>query len=500
MLLLALLDLSKAYDTVSRPLLLHKLKNLGVHSNMLQFLKHFLGERQATVRYRTATSNMHSFQNGVPQGSPLSPLLFNIYTAQALSDSGENVAAYADDLAVWTTAPTVAAAQRKLARLLAPVHSWASTHRMIFSSKKCKVLTITRKHVRRKPSVRFGPHKLVAVQEAKYLGIILDRQLTFHAHITDLAQRAKLTLNIIRKHSHTVRGCPQEVAIRMYTSILRPMLEYGSIVWGDASYTSLKLLDSIQHQALCRALAVNVKSHRSDVCVESHTPPLEVRRQIELLRYWRTIHTHTRPVTDFLDNFPEHDTLHRGTRKSYLQRFRILIHKLHITLADAHKLKKSDLNRHTNTLWHEAWCVTRLSNNDDRYKAYNLLHHAITFSLPAHYTSTPRATLSAWHMLRLSSAPLNDFLFSIKCSESSYCSCGRQAESVEHYLLHCTNYTTQRQSMFESIKHYFESDHLHERISSTMLLGNPLLMCDEWIDSIFLAVTRFIQDTKRFLS
>ena len=428
--------------------------------------------------------------------APLSPLLFNIYTAQALSRSGENVAAYADDLAVWVTASSLSSAQQKLTQLLAPVYDWATNHRMVFSGKKCKVLTITRKRNVDDPVVPFGPTNLVAVSEAKYLGVILDRALTFQPHVNSLVKRTAFALNTIRKHSHTIRGCHQTVAIRMYTTILRPVIEYGSIIWGDASGTTLNKLDSIQHQALTRALAVNSKSHRSDVCVESNTAPLEVRRQIELLRYWRTIHKHTRPITHLLDNFPQPDALTQNRRKSFLVRLQRLLQVLHISPADAAKLTKADLHWHRDTLWHNSWRRTRLRENDDRYKAYNLLHQSIHFTLPRHYNTTPRATLAVWHMLRLSSAPLCDFLSFIRCSPTKFCSCNRQAETVDHFLLHCRKYKALREQMLQNIKQYFEGD--CQRVTSAALLGNPYLLCDESTDAIFLAVTQFIHDTKRF--
>ena len=102
-LVVAFLDISKAYDCVKRPLLLKKLRELGIRGKALGYLKAFLGKRYSWVTFKSADSKVTEFKYGVPQGSLISPFLFNVYCAAALEGCGQGRGLQADDMCVWRT-------------------------------------------------------------------------------------------------------------------------------------------------------------------------------------------------------------------------------------------------------------------------------------------------------------------------------------------------------------------------------------------------------------
>ena len=126
----AFLDLSKAYDCVDRSKLLQKLRDLGVCGQMRKYLESFLGRRFSCVTYRNATSKMLEFTHGVPQGSPISPFLFNVYCAEALSQCGEGRGMQADDTCVWRSHKSEKEACKLLTEDLASVHKFGKAHNM----------------------------------------------------------------------------------------------------------------------------------------------------------------------------------------------------------------------------------------------------------------------------------------------------------------------------------------------------------------------------------
>ena len=117
----AFLDASKAYDRVHRAGLVKKLIDLGVRGHMLRWIGDFISERFGRVRCNEARSRYTEYRYGLPQGSCLSPVLFNVFFRDIFetlaSDPEVRVAVYADDICVTAIGITVEAAVHKLSRV-----------------------------------------------------------------------------------------------------------------------------------------------------------------------------------------------------------------------------------------------------------------------------------------------------------------------------------------------------------------------------------------------
>ena len=98
--ILIMLDLSAAFDTVDHGLLLHDLKSIGIKGNALKWFESYLSNRYITVVISNEKSEMRRLNMGVPQGSVLGPILFNIYTTELsriLEKHNVEFKLYADD-------------------------------------------------------------------------------------------------------------------------------------------------------------------------------------------------------------------------------------------------------------------------------------------------------------------------------------------------------------------------------------------------------------------
>merc|ERR1711991_959321 len=95
------LDIKKAYDCVNRTILLNIINKLGIRGNIFNYLRNFLGDRFNRVRFKEEYSDFMEFKNGMPIGSPLSPILFNLYLADIEEYISEGISQFADDLVVW---------------------------------------------------------------------------------------------------------------------------------------------------------------------------------------------------------------------------------------------------------------------------------------------------------------------------------------------------------------------------------------------------------------
>ena len=487
-LVVAFLDISKAYDCVSRPLLLTKLRKLGVRGKAMGYLEAFLGKRYSWVSYKNADSEITEFKYGVPQGSPISPFLFNVNCAAALEGCGHGRGLQADDMCVWRAHKQEAVACKELTDDLRTVHEWGVKHNMKFSRKKCKVLRITTKQARKLdkyPIVLFGGQVLKVVDSHKYLGVVIDKKLTWRKHMKATAERAEKSLRLILRLCDTKRGVSQRLLILLYESCVRPILEYASEVWGDVSKTNAQKLTTVQHHALKASLGVNRRSHTADVCVEAQVPPLEPRRQVQALKFWKKLHLHSRPLTTFLTTLPEKHRLQSKQRRSFLERVTQLQGELKFSQEEITAVKKDQYKNCERNLWklHRQ----QQGRGDERSAHYTLLQPKIDLERPSEYSKSKRETVAKWHGLRLGTLPLNKFLHSIARHPDGKCDCGTEEETVEHFLLRCPTHNDARKRLMREVKKSYNTQ------------AQPTLVRLLNTDSrSFKAVSAFLEEVRRF--
>jgi len=144
--LLGLLDMSAAFDCVDHSMLLQRLeRNFGISGLALQWLTSFLTDRTQQVTYNGTLSKLQRLLYGVPQGSVLGPLLFNLYTADLctiVESHGHRLHQYADDCQVYVSVPVTDAAADidRFSRCVADVSTWLSSSRLRLNPAKTVVI------------------------------------------------------------------------------------------------------------------------------------------------------------------------------------------------------------------------------------------------------------------------------------------------------------------------------------------------------------------------
>ena len=92
--------------------------------------------------------------------------------------------------------------------------------------------------------------KIEVVSKFKFLGVIFDKKLSFLPHITTLKKKTKKALNLLKVVAHSEWGADCKVLLRLYRPSIRSKLDYGSIVYGSARKSYLKILDSIHNECM----------------------------------------------------------------------------------------------------------------------------------------------------------------------------------------------------------------------------------------------------------
>ena len=247
------LDAEAAFDRCWHSGIRFKLKkNLNLPDRIIRLLSSFLTDRTLKVLYEGCYSQSVTLNAGTPQGSPLSPLIYIIFVNDYPDEiqNMSSVSQFADDTALWTSAYTESFAIHKLQKSLNLLEAWCRKWRVKLNGDKSKLLLIAR--TREKNSENHALHLFNDIirpaQSAKFLGIEIDRLLSFKNHIDSICKRANTRLNVLKVLSRS--GTDAATLMRLYTIYIRPIIEYGSIAFLAAPKSQISRLESIENDAI----------------------------------------------------------------------------------------------------------------------------------------------------------------------------------------------------------------------------------------------------------
>ena len=251
---MALLDLSKAYDRVWRQKLLLNLYQRGVSQTLLKWLEAFLHNRTARVNYNNSFSTLHTLKQGLPQGSVLAPLLFLFYIdtlAQRLPDNTIN-SLFADDVTITGSGSSLQQAQRNCQRAVDVVVEWCREYKMILSDKSVSsFFTTSGNEASWRPTIHAGDLTLKYDPTPRLLGVILDRQLTFGPHVKSVKEKLNSKCRILAAVSNTSWGWRKSSLLKVYNTHIRSILDYAAPAWQPwLSETNKRELEVLQNKAL----------------------------------------------------------------------------------------------------------------------------------------------------------------------------------------------------------------------------------------------------------
>ncbi|PJE77995.1 hypothetical protein CI610_03074 [invertebrate metagenome] len=286
------LDLEKAYDLIWHDGLLVSLKNHGITGNIFKFVSSFLKNRKIQVRIHDTLSDQYELENGVAQGSVISPTLFNIYI-NTLSQTLHNktkLAQFADDGCIWSTGKNIRYLTKHIQTTLTAINEWAN--KWGFKPSKQKTIAMYFSKSKKLPELYLGQTKLKFEKQVRYLGMIIDHKLTWSKHIQYVKETCQKAINTMRYISGCKFGANKTTQLMLYKALVRSRLDYGCQVYNTASDTVLKHLDVIQHSALRVALRAIKNTNTNSLLAEAGEPPLTLRRENLTLKYWARTQSH----------------------------------------------------------------------------------------------------------------------------------------------------------------------------------------------------------------
>lgn len=283
----AFLDISSAYDNVLVLVLRDKLFKLGVPIILINFIINLLSERFISILLDDNNQITRTVWRGLPQGSVLSPLLYNIYTYDLeLSLNGSvSVLQYADDLLLYSTNSSIEQASNSLTSSLGLLKTWLDSNGLELSVSKSAVVLFTRKRLPPPINVKFDSHVIPVKNQTKFLGVVLDSKLSGLAHCDYIVSKCEKNINILRCVSGVWWGAHPTSMKLLYNALIRSILDYGTFLLEPGSAAGFKKLNSVQSKALRIICGAMKSSPINALQVECVDPPLYLRRQFLSDRY-----------------------------------------------------------------------------------------------------------------------------------------------------------------------------------------------------------------------
>lgn len=247
------LDITQAFDRIWHQGLIYKLKINGTPNYLIKLIQSFISNRTFSVSVDNHQSNPYTIQAGLPQGSPLSPLLFNLYTADLPTSKKINTAQFADDTALFISDTTLTDIRNKMQQHLNLIENWSNTWKIKLNPSKSiakifslRTITTPAPLIINNNPIPWSPQN----KTVKYLGLHLDTRLNWKSHIENKIRQIKIKLLQLKPLINRNSIISLDNSMTLYKSIIRPTLLYACPIWTNASDTNINKFQIIQNKFL----------------------------------------------------------------------------------------------------------------------------------------------------------------------------------------------------------------------------------------------------------
>ena len=241
------LDLKKAFDTVNYEILLRKLYKYGVRGKVLDLIQSFLTGRYQYTKLNGYKSSNKLVSCGVPQGSTLGPLLFIIYINDFHLCTELTLNLFADDSYLSLTDLTANSLETRVNNELKKVDEWLRYNKLSLNVDKSSFMIFTRKTVDYNFEIKIGSKYLKKTSQAKYLGVLIDENLSWKPHIKKIESKIASACWMLSKIKSYIN---EDILRNIYFGLVYPHLFYCISCWGAVSSSTTNKLFLLQKRAI----------------------------------------------------------------------------------------------------------------------------------------------------------------------------------------------------------------------------------------------------------
>lgn len=261
--LCAFMDIQGAFDNTSFRSIDRALTAKGIDSTTTIWIRSMLESRKISSPF-SCNKLAVSAAKGCPQGGVLSPLLWSIVIDELLNDlnrRGFHIIGYADDVVITIEGICPNTISELMGRALDSTQKWCSLHGLSVNPTKTVLMPFYKGKARIFPQICMKNTPLAFSCEATYLGLKLDRTLSWKPHLQHITSKANKTFWALRCLVGNTWGLSPKITLQLYKTMIRPIVSYCSLVWWPAvtSSSGINLCNKIQSTP-CRIAAGAIKS------------------------------------------------------------------------------------------------------------------------------------------------------------------------------------------------------------------------------------------------
>lgn len=247
------LDFKRAFETIDREIMIHKLYMYGIQGKELNWFKSYLRNRKQITKVNGNKSSAMDNDYGVPQGSILGALLFIIYINDMPNTLERcKIVLYADDTLIYSEGDTEEQCRNNMIHDINNINTWLKMNKLKLNENKTKLMEI---NMTSETIFEINDEIIEKVKHIKYLGFIIDKELKFKEHMEYMCKKIGKKIGFLRRIRNTISTI---TAINIYNTIIKPHFEFGStILYTCCLESQIERMQKLQNKAMRTILKCN---------------------------------------------------------------------------------------------------------------------------------------------------------------------------------------------------------------------------------------------------
>lgn len=284
--------------------LLFKLQEMQIPNAYIKITYH-LSNRTFCTQINGKLSTSRNIRAGVPQGSVLGPVLYNLYTADLPKTTNTHTAIYADDTAFYSQSRSINKITQNLQKHLKIYHEWTKRWKIKINPNKSQGIIFTNHPIKHKPEkqLQINNTNIPWKDTITYLGIDYDKNMTYKNHIEKITKKAKQIKGFLYPLLNRNSKLNIKNKSTIYKMIIRPTLTYGCPTWITIKPTLMKKLEIIPNQTLRQITNSHYTITNEKIRQTTKIPPLSqfIKKQAE--NHHQKMTEHSNPTINAAMNY-----------------------------------------------------------------------------------------------------------------------------------------------------------------------------------------------------